>query len=87
MTATESAARLTKDFEASEEFSITDIVLNHTTNNLPALQEHLEASYHLVNNLHKIPAYLVDRAIHYTSKEVKRRKLENKGISAALTTD
>lgn len=63
-----------------EILSMTDLVLNHTANDSPWLQEHPECGYNLVNSPHLKPAFLVDRILLHFSVDVGNGKYESRGI-------
>jgi len=55
--------------------SLTDVVLNHTANNSPWLEDHPESGYNVVNSPHLTPALELDSAILDLSAKLAERGL------------
>ena len=67
--------------------SICDVVINHTANDSPWIQDHPECAYNLENSKHLRPAYLLDIALYKFSIEVGKGLWENRGIPTEVTTE
>ncbi|XP_063718426.1 glycogen debranching enzyme-like [Symsagittifera roscoffensis] len=61
-------------------FSITDVVLNHTSYDSPWIHEHPEAGYNLVNSPHLKPAFVLDRLLWQLTLDVNAGKYAKKGV-------
>ena len=55
--------------------SLTDVVLNHTANNSPWLEDHPESGYNVVNSPHLTPALELDSAVLELSAKLAERGL------------
>ncbi|CAL4062039.1 unnamed protein product, partial [Meganyctiphanes norvegica] len=67
--------------------SLTDIVLNHTANESPWLQEHPEATYNCVNSPHLRPTYLLDRALYRMTNDVSMKRLPDDIIPHSIKSE
>lgn len=65
--------------------SICDIVLNHTANETPWLNEHPEATYNCSNCPHLRPAALLDALLARLTADVARGDHEARGVPARVT--
>jgi glycogen debranching enzyme len=61
--------------------SLTDVVLNHTANDSPWLQEHPEAGFSPANTPHLTPAFELDSTIINFSAELKSKALPTRVTS------
>lgn len=64
--------------------SICDIVLNHTANESPWLQEHPECTYNMETAPHILPAALLDAHLHLLTMDVSAGKLKPHGIPSEV---
>lgn len=67
--------------------TIADVVWNHTSKDSPFLGEHPECGYNLENSPHLRPAWLLDRGLHYFSKEVAQGKWAARGLPANISSE
>lgn len=67
--------------------SISDIVLNHTSNDSPWLVDHPHSAYNLVNSAHLRPAFVLDRILFYLSVDIGQGRYESRGIASEITTE
>ncbi|KAF2348981.1 Glycogen debranching enzyme central domain [Trinorchestia longiramus] len=67
--------------------SLTDIVLNHTANESPWLEDHPDAVYNVINSPHLRPAYLIDRALYYCSQDVASGRLAQWNMPPNISTE
>ncbi|KAJ8732396.1 hypothetical protein PYW07_014995 [Mythimna separata] len=65
--------------------SICDIVLNHTANETPWLNEHAEATYNCSNCPHLRPAALLDALLARLTADVARGDYEARGVPRRVT--
>lgn len=63
-------------------FAICDLVYNHMSNDSPFLNKCPNAAYNLVNSKFLRPAYLLDRMLHYLSKDIEAGKYISIGIKS-----
>lgn len=70
-----------------EVLSLTDLVLNHTANESPWLNEHPECSYNLVNSAYLKPAYLLDRILWNFTLNVSKGAYEDRGLPAYIDSE
>ncbi|XP_028968045.1 glycogen debranching enzyme-like [Galendromus occidentalis] len=67
--------------------SLTDIVLNHTSNETPWLREHPECSFNALNSPHLRPAMLLDQEIYLLSMRAMRGETQSVGIPTHITQE
>ncbi|XP_043206141.1 glycogen debranching enzyme-like isoform X1 [Amphibalanus amphitrite] len=84
----EDLARLIKKMRDEwKVLSVCDIVLNHSANESPWLQEHPECGYNLVNSPHLRPAYLLDRLIDHLSRDMLAGRWRDRGLGEDVTEE
>lgn len=68
--------------------SVTDIVLNHTSNDSEWIRQHPECAYNLCNSPHLRPAFLLDSAFIWLMQDILNGSLKNfYGLSSILETE
>lgn len=67
--------------------SICDIVLNHTANESPWIQEHPEATYSCLTMPHLRPAFLLDAVLGKVTTDTATGSLESVGVPRIVEND